>query len=261
MNFQKFQRIKMPEVLQNPPKIHRAAKMLSLLQEWFSLSGFGRSETVYKCWNNVWLRNSSRLFQGFCVTKLSKEMQVPHGAPKISIPVAQKGEAQQCWPLPCLGFHTLSAIHEAKLGTQKQQKRAQPTYITHCVGGICSRLRRSSDNTSRWAPRCILVHQSHDKAVWQYEILQRSGIITYITKYMLHAMTRADCTSQAETKDQPRTPACCCTEMESRPFPLPWSQEPHALGSQVESEQKPNLSPPPVRAESLKMRNGDLKAH
>lgn len=49
MNFQKFQRIKMPEVLQNPPNINKAAKMLSLLQEWFSLCGFGRSETVYKC--------------------------------------------------------------------------------------------------------------------------------------------------------------------------------------------------------------------
>lgn len=73
--------------------------MLLLVQELFSLLVFGRSsETGYKHFN-AWLRNSSRLFQDFCVTKPSREGQVLHGAPKIFGLVIQKGQAQQCCPV------------------------------------------------------------------------------------------------------------------------------------------------------------------
>lgn len=138
MNFQKFPKLKMPEKLQNPSKMKGNAKILLLLQKLFSLPGFGRSETIYKCWNNIWLRNSSRLSQDFCVTKPSGEGQVPHRAPKISSPVRQKGQAQQCWLWPCLSFHNDSAVHEAKLGKQKRaEASAHPTNITRCVGSIC----------------------------------------------------------------------------------------------------------------------------
>lgn len=58
----------MPEELQNPFKMKGTAKILSLLQELFSLPAFGRSETGYKHFN-AWLGNSSRLFQGFYITK------------------------------------------------------------------------------------------------------------------------------------------------------------------------------------------------
>lgn len=85
----------MPEELQNPSKTKGTAKILSLLQELFSLPVFGRSETGYKYFN-VWLGKSSRFFKGFYVTKPSREEQVPHGGPKISGPVIQKGQAQQC---------------------------------------------------------------------------------------------------------------------------------------------------------------------
>lgn len=39
----------MPEELQNPSERKGVAKILSLLKELFSLLGFGRSETGYKC--------------------------------------------------------------------------------------------------------------------------------------------------------------------------------------------------------------------
>lgn len=123
------------------------------------------------------------------------------------------------------------------------------------------------EELKQYIPLCwILVHQSHEKAVWQYKMPQHLGIfmytiITYIIKYRLCPMTRADCTSQAQIKDEPRTPACCCAGMESHPFPNHCSQEPHASGSQADSKQKPNLPPPPVRAEGLKMRNGDLNSY
>lgn len=75
------------------------------------------------------------------------------------------------------------------------------------------------------------------------------------TMYVLCPMMRADCTSKAQSKDQPRTPACCHVGLVSHPFSLPWSQEACALGIKVESKQEHN---PPVRAEPLKMRNVGL---
>lgn len=147
--------------------------------------------------------------------------------------------------------------------TKKEEMSTAHVHYTACRWYLFKALEELKQCTPL---STVLCFGSHEKAVWQYEILQHLdnfmySIITYIIKYMLCPMTSADCTGQAQTKDQPRTPACGCTGMESHPFPVPWSQEPHALGSQVESEQKPSLSPPPVRAESLKMRNGDLNAH
>jgi len=114
----------------------------------------------------------------------SQEGQDPHGAPEISVAVTQQGQAQQCWPLPCLSLHAHSTIHEAKLGTQKKAgASAQPTYVTPGVGSVCWSRRRSWSNTFLSARCCTRVNQPHEQAAWQHVILrgwarQHPGIFT-----------------------------------------------------------------------------------
>lgn len=76
----------MPEELQNPSKMKGTAKILSLLQELFSLPVFGRSETGY-----INISTSGSAIAAGSSKAFMLLGQVPHGAPEISSPVMRKG--------------------------------------------------------------------------------------------------------------------------------------------------------------------------